>query len=68
MRILSKQKNVLPMNRYGFPLQGSLLGPGKVYNYFWRQYQPAHTNNEINSEKNHETYTCFSAVVGGNTS
>ena len=25
----------------------------------------AHTNNEINSEKNHETYTCFLAVVGG---
>ena len=23
------------------------------------------TNNEINSEGNHETYTCFSAVVGG---
>ena len=25
----------------------------------------AYTNNEINSEKNYETYTCFSAVVGG---
>ena len=24
-----------------------------------------HTNNEINLKKNHETYTRFSAVVGG---
>ena len=28
---------------------------------------PAYTNNEINSEINHETYTCFSAVVAGAT-
>ena len=25
---------------------------------------PAYTNNENNSGKNHETFTCFSAVVG----
>ena len=27
--------------------------------------KPAYTNNEINSGKNHETYTCISVVVGG---
>ena len=27
----------------------------------------AYSNNEINSDKNHETYTCFSAVVRGET-
>ena len=27
----------------------------------------AYTNNEINSGKNHETFTLFSAVVGGAT-
>ena len=26
---------------------------------------PAYTNNKINSEKNHETCTWFSAVIGG---
>ena len=34
-----------------------------VLRYLWML--PAYTNNEINSGKNHETYTCFSAVVGG---
>ena len=28
-------------------------------------FYAAYTNNEINSGKNHESYTCFSAVVEG---
>ena len=33
--------------------------------YIWERSKPAYTNNEINLEKNHKSYTLFSAVVWG---